>query len=67
MEALDYISSVCLLVSIWSVEKNKNWWLLYSFGCLLFSIVTVNRGLIGLPIMGFLLVLTGIKNYLQKR
>jgi hypothetical protein len=62
---LDVVSAVITVVSLWNISKSPRWWLLYTFGNILFIIITVYAGLVGQATMGVFLLVTALKNYWQ--
>jgi hypothetical protein len=63
LRILDVLSAVITVVSLWHVAKSPRWWLVYTFGNILFIIITVYAGLVGQAIMGVFLLVTALKNY----
>lgn len=66
LRIMDISASILLLLAVWNVYKSKNWWIVYCVGTILFIIVVISKGLIGMTFMGFALLITGIKNYFVK-
>jgi len=64
IKILDFLASICILLGLWRVVRNRKWWLMYTLGSFLFVIVTINKGLVGMTIMGFITFFLGIKNYI---
>jgi len=63
LQIMDVASAVITVVSLWNIAKSPRWWLLYTFGNILFIIITVYAGLVGQAIMGVFLLVTALKNY----
>ena len=63
---LDVIAGVMIVVSLWNVTKDRRWWIVYMASNAPFLYVTLSKGLIGLPIMGTILMCTGLMNYLRE-
>ena len=63
LQIMDVTSAVITVVSLWYVAKSPRWWLVYTFGNILFIIITVYAGLVGQAIMGVFLLVTALKNY----
>jgi len=61
---MDIITAIIIITSLFMVEKHYKWWLLYAGNSILFSIVTACKGLPGLTIMGLILCIIGIRNYI---
>jgi len=63
LQILDVISAAITVVCLWNIAKSPRWWILYTFGNILFIIITVYTGLVGQAIMGVFLLVTALKNY----
>jgi nicotinamide riboside transporter PnuC len=62
---LDYTSAITIICGLFNVQKHKNWWLVYIVGNLLFVTLNIHSGLYGMVVMGGILTLIGIKNYIN--
>jgi hypothetical protein len=61
----DAIAAFMVLLSLYKCPKNKNWWALYSAGCLIFIFVFLGRELYSASILNIFGVYIGMKNYLR--
>jgi len=66
LRVFDIVASIMIVLALWNVPKNRKWWIVYAVGTVFFLVVTVNKGLVGLTMMGCILLCTGIKNYVQE-
>jgi len=63
IQILDVIGAVLIVIALNMVRRDYRWWLFYSGTNIIFSTITIHKGLPGLTVMGFILCLTGVKNY----
>jgi len=61
---VDLISATLVLVALFSVKENPNYWLLYAAGCAVYVIINYHRNLYGQSIMNIIAVVLAIKNLL---
>ena len=64
---LDIISALCVVVTLNLVQRYNKAWLGYAIGAFLFTLVMAYSKLPGMTLMGVVLTITGIKNYLKGR
>ncbi len=64
---LDIVSAIGVVVTLNLVQKYNKAWLGYAIAAFLFTLVMVHNGLPGMSLMGVVLTITGIKNYLKGR
>lgn len=62
---LDIVSAVCVIVTLNLVQRYNKAWLGYAIGGFLFTLVMAYSRLPGMTLMGVVLSITGIKNYLK--
>ncbi len=67
IKLLDIISSILTVTSLFLVTKSYKWWLVYSVASVCFTAVMIHSKLWGLTVMGVLLFIVGINNYLKGR
>ena len=67
IRVLDILASILILLGLFNVTRSYKWWLVYTVGSVLFTIVVVSKGLWGLTVMGLITLGIGIKNYLAGR
>ncbi len=63
IEVLDVVSAVFVVISLWSVQKNRRWWLVYFSTCVVIVPIMFYKDLFGNMIMCICLGITGLKNY----
>ena len=63
INVLDVVASVGTVVSLYLVGKYRKAWILYSASSVAFTIVCIDKHLVGLTIMGCILFVLGIRNY----
>jgi len=63
IQICDVVGAISIIIALNMVGRNYRWWLFYACTNILFSAVTIYKGLPGLTVMGAILCLTGIKNY----
>ena len=63
IQICDVVGAISIVLALNMVEKHYKWWLFYACTNVLFSVVTIYKGLPGFTVMGAILALTGIKNY----
>ena len=64
---LDIVSAICVVVTLNLVQRYNKAWLGYAIGAFLFTLVMAYSKLPGMTLMGIVLTVTGIKNYLKGR
>lgn len=62
---LDIVSAICVIVTLNLVQKWNKMWLGYAIGAFLFTLVMAHSRLPGMTLMGIVLTITGIRNYLK--
>ena len=62
---LDVVSAICVVVTLNLVQRYNRAWLGYAIGAFLFTLVMAYSRLPGMTLMGVVLTVTGIKNYLK--
>lgn len=62
---LDIVSAICVIVTLNLVQRYNRAWLGYAIGAFLFTLVMMYSRLPGMSLMGIVLIITGIKNYLK--
>ena len=67
IQVLDVVAAISIILCLNMVTRNYKWWLFYSATNLIFSVVTIYKGLPALTIMGFVLCVTGIINYRREK
>jgi len=67
IRVLDVVLCILVIVSLNLVSRSYKIWLLYSASSLLQVFVCAYKQMPGMAVMGAVLFLTGIKNYLQGR
>jgi len=63
IQILDVTAAILIILALNLVRRHYRWWLFYSATNIIFSVVTIYKGLWGLTIMGFVLCITAIQNY----
>jgi len=64
VEILDILAAIITVITLNLIPKSYKWWLGYGVGAGLFIIVMVAKHLPGMTVMGIVLIMTAIKNYL---
>lgn len=64
LAVVDIISAGLVLIALFSVKENPNYWLLYAAGCAVYVIINYHRKLYGQSIMNVVAVVLAIKNLL---
>jgi hypothetical protein len=64
---LDIVSAIGVVVTLNLVQKYNKAWLGYGMAAFLFTLVMLHSSLPGMTLMGVVLTVTGIKNYLRGR
>lgn len=67
IQVLDVVAAISIIIGLNMVTRNYKWWLFYSATNLIFSAVTICKGLPGLTVMAFVLCITGIINYRREK
>ena len=67
IKMLDILSATMTVICLNLTVRTYKAWAWYSLSCIFFTIVTYNRNLPGLTIMGIILFVTGVKNYITGR
>lgn len=67
LRIFDIIGSALILTGLWGLSRSRNFWLIYMLGTVFFLYVAINKGLIGLTVMGFATFAAGIKNYIVSK
>ena len=60
----DILASSLTVISLYLIPKSYKYWLLYMIGCICFIVTCASNRIPGLTIMGILLFIISIKNYL---
>lgn len=63
IEALDYVASSVVVLALWNVQKNRNWWFIHCVACLTMAGIMYHKELFGNMMMCTILGITAIKNY----
>lgn len=63
----DILGATLTIVSLFLTSKSYKAWALYSFACIPFTIVGISKQLPGYTVMGILLFIIGIKNFIMGR
>jgi chromate transport protein ChrA len=64
---LDIMSAIVIVVTLNLVQKHNKAWAAYAAGTALFTAVMIYNKLPGMILMGVVLTITAIKNYLKGR
>lgn len=64
---LDVVGAFLTVLSLYLIPRSYKYWILYTFACIPFTIVCLSRNLPGLTVMGVILFVIGVKNYLIGR
>ena len=67
IQICDVVGAISIIIALNMVARNYKWWLFYACTNVVFSVVTIHKGLPGFTVMGFILSLTGVKNYFDGR
>ncbi len=67
VEVLDFVSAFVVVLSLWMVQKDRRWWLIYVSTCVVIIPLMAYKGLWGNMLMCVALGITGIKNFLQAK
>ena len=67
IQVCDIVAAISIIVALNMVIRNYKWWVFYAATNIVFGVVTICKGLPGLTIMGIILGVTGVKNYLVER
>jgi len=62
---LDLIGSSLLLLSLWLIPTNNNWWLLYAFACFIWIRITFSNKLYFGMIMNTIATIIGLTNFFR--
>ena len=61
---LEFITSALVIVTLYLIPWSYKWWLAYAANSILFAIVSICRGAPWFGLMGLILCITAIKNYI---
>jgi hypothetical protein len=61
----DLIGATIVLASLVLIPQHRNWWLLYAFGCFLWTIIHYTKQLYFGMIMNTVAMIIGIVNYIK--
>ena len=67
MKIIECLGAVALIISIFKVADSYKYWLLYSFASILYIITMIHLGSIPYSVMGAILLVTGVRNYIKGR
>ena len=61
----DLASTFVILLSLFLIPKHRKYWLLYAFGCLMWSILMLSKELYGGMFMNLVAIAIAVKNYFK--
>ena len=60
---LDFIAASLILIGLFGVKKNKNYWIIYGSGCLIWIYLSITVGFYFGAIMNVIAAIISVKNY----
>lgn len=67
IKIIEYIGATLLIISIYKVADSYKYWLLYTLASILYVINMIYLETIPYTVMGVILLVTGIRNYMKGR
>lgn len=63
----DFLAALTTVIGLVMIPKNYRWWILYTLSNVFYVVITIKAKMTCLTILGFVLFIIGIKNYLDAR
>lgn len=60
---IDFTTALLILTSLFFIESNPTFWLLYSFACFIYIFVNLRKNLYGQACLNLVAIFIGLKNF----